>query len=173
MQEKGFRKPQSQRTNRRRADGGADEAQGGKAKGRNMAPPTIAHTGTRITQTNLTTIQTHQHTRTTSRRPNPRPAQQPQPRRRSRTLPAADSEEAASSEPVKRHRDRYSTVWVRRSCCCSTQRAFIADPCCAVSSTQRAITLRTPKHREPRCNGGPCARVTGTALTPPQIRDRS
>ena len=31
-------------------------------------------------------------------------------------------------------------------------------PCCAVSSTQRAITLRTPKHRS---HGGPCARVTG------------
>ena len=33
MQEKGFRKPQSQRTNRRRADGGADEAQGGQGQG--------------------------------------------------------------------------------------------------------------------------------------------
>ena len=30
------------------------------------------------------------------------------------------------SELVKRHRYRYSTVWVRRSCCCSTQRAFLA-----------------------------------------------
>ena len=57
-----------------------------------------AHTSTRKTQTNLTTIQAHQHTRTTARRPIPRPAQQPQPR--SRTLPAADSEEAAPpSEP--------------------------------------------------------------------------
>ena len=62
---------------------------------------TRAHTGTRITQTNLTTIQTHQHTRTTSRRPNPRPARGPaqQPQPRCRTLPAADSEEAAPSEP--------------------------------------------------------------------------
>ena len=40
---------------------------------------TRAHAGTRITQTNLTTIQTQRHTRTTStRRPKPRPTQQPQ-----------------------------------------------------------------------------------------------
>ena len=38
---------------------------------------TRAHTGTRITQTNLTSIQTHQHTRTTARRLSPRPTQQP------------------------------------------------------------------------------------------------
>ena len=44
-------------------------------------------THTRITQTSLTTIQAHQHTRTTSRRSNPRPAQQPHlPQHRSRTL---------------------------------------------------------------------------------------
>jgi hypothetical protein len=61
---------------------------------------TRAHTGTRITQTNLTTIQTHQHTtRTTARRPKPRPTQQPQPR--SRPLPAADSEEAATAKPTR------------------------------------------------------------------------
>ena len=45
-----------------------------------------AHTGTRITQTNLTTIPTHQRTqtrtRTTARQPKPRPTQQPQPRSR-------------------------------------------------------------------------------------------
>ena len=58
---------------------------------------TRAHTGTRITQTNLTSIQTQRHTRTTTRRPKPRPTQQPQAR--SRPLPAADSEEAAPSEP--------------------------------------------------------------------------
>jgi hypothetical protein len=58
---------------------------------------TGAHMGTRITQTSFTTIQTHQHTRTSARRPNPRPTQQPQPR--SRPLPAADSEEAAPCEP--------------------------------------------------------------------------
>ena len=58
---------------------------------------TRAHTGTRITQTNLTTIQTQRHTRTTTRRPKPRSTQQPQARRR--PLPAADSEEAAPSEP--------------------------------------------------------------------------
>ena len=43
------------------------------------------HTGARITQTNLTTIQTQRHTRTTTRRPKPRPTQQPQAR--SRPLP--------------------------------------------------------------------------------------
>ena len=59
---------------------------------------TQAHKGTRITPTNLTTIQTHQHTtRTSARRPKPRPTQQPQAR--SRPLPAVDSEEAAPSEP--------------------------------------------------------------------------
>ena len=36
---------------------------------------TRAHTGTRITQTNLTTIQTQRHTRKTTQRPNPRPTQ--------------------------------------------------------------------------------------------------
>ena len=41
---------------------------------------TRAHTGTRITQTNLTTIQTQRHTRTTTRRPKPWPAQHPQGR---------------------------------------------------------------------------------------------
>ena len=73
---------------------------------------TRVHTGTRITQTNLTTIQTHRATTHPhdlhTRRPKPRPTQQPQAR--SRPLPAADSEEAAPSEPgtvpvpVKRHR---------------------------------------------------------------------
>ena len=57
----------------------------------------LVHTGTRISQINLTTIPTHQRTRTArpprARRPNPRPTQQPQPR--SRPLLAADSEEAA------------------------------------------------------------------------------
>ena len=48
------------------------------------------------TQTNLTTIPTHQRTRATARRPNQRPTQRPQPR--SRPLPAADSE-AAPCEP--------------------------------------------------------------------------
>ena len=57
---------------------------------------TDGHTD-RITQTNLTTIQTQRHTRTTTRRPKPRPTQQPQAR--SRPLPAADSEEAAPSKP--------------------------------------------------------------------------
>ena len=62
---------------------------------------TSAHADTRITQTNLTTIQTQRHTRTTTRRPKPQPTQQPQeqPHARSRPLPAADSEEAAPSEP--------------------------------------------------------------------------
>jgi hypothetical protein len=60
---------------------------------------------TRITQTNLTTIPTHQrtHTHDRARRPKPRPTQQPQPR--SRPLPAADSAEAAPSEP-----DPYPTL---------------------------------------------------------------
>ena len=59
----------------------------------------LTHTAadTDRTQKNLTTIQTHENTRTTARRPYPRPTQQPQPR--SRMLPAADSEEAAPSEP--------------------------------------------------------------------------
>ena len=60
---------------------------------------TRAHTGTRITQTDLTAIQTQRHPRTTTRRPKPRPAQHPQAR--SRPLPAADSEEAAPSEPER------------------------------------------------------------------------
>ena len=65
---------------------------------------TSAHADTRRTQTNLTSIQTQRHTRTTTRRsrnPKPRPTQQPQeqPQARSRPLPAADSEEAAPSEP--------------------------------------------------------------------------
>ena len=64
---------------------------------------TRAHTGTWITQTNLTTIQTHQHTRTTRDdrirgRLNGRSAQPAAQVPRSRTLPAADSEEAAPSE---------------------------------------------------------------------------
>jgi hypothetical protein len=61
---------------------------------------TRTHKGTQTTQTNLTTIQTQfqQHTPSTSaRRPKPRPTQHPQAR--SRPLPAADSEEAAPSEP--------------------------------------------------------------------------
>ena len=51
---------------------------GGRRAGETQGD-TRAHTGTRIKQTNLTTIQTHQHIRTTARRPNPRPTQQPQP----------------------------------------------------------------------------------------------
>ena len=54
------------------------------------------HRGNRDTQgskqTNLTTIPTHQRTRTNARRPNPRPTQQPQPAVQqpwSRPLPAA------------------------------------------------------------------------------------
>jgi len=60
---------------------------------------TRTHKGTQTTQTKLTTIETHQqHTpRTSARRPKPRPTQQPQAR--GRPLPAADSEEAAPSEP--------------------------------------------------------------------------
>ena len=59
---------------------------------------TRAHTSTRITQKNLTTIQTHQHTpRTTARRPNPRPAQQPQPRSRT-TESAAGSSRSPGAE---------------------------------------------------------------------------
>ena len=46
---------------------------------------TRAQTGTRITQTNLTTIQTQRHTRTTTRRPKPRPGQQPQERPQARS----------------------------------------------------------------------------------------
>ena len=61
-----------------------------------------AHKGTRITPTNLTTIQIHQHTqparqrdgRSNRGRLNSRRAQA-----RSRPLPAVDSEEAAPSEP--------------------------------------------------------------------------
>ena len=65
---------------------------GGAGTHTGHARDTRAHKGTRITQTNLTTIQTQRHTRTTTR-----PAQHPQAR--SRPLPAADSEEAAPSEP--------------------------------------------------------------------------
>jgi hypothetical protein len=63
------------------------------------ARDTRTHKGTRATQTNLTTIRTHQqHTpRTSARRPKPRPTQQQEAR--SRPLPAADSEEAAPSKP--------------------------------------------------------------------------
>ena len=51
-----------------------------------------------VTQTNLTTIQTHQHTtRTSARRPKPRPTQQPQAR-----LPAADSEYSKSAANLTR-----------------------------------------------------------------------
>ena len=52
-------------------------------------------------RTSQPSIQTQRHTRTTTRRPKPRPTQQPQeqPQARSRPLPAADSEEAAPSEP--------------------------------------------------------------------------
>ena len=73
--------------------------------------------GTRITPTNPTTIQIHQHTkparpargpRTATpirrRRPKPRPTQQPQAR--SRPLPAVDSEKAAPSDtryPSRKH----------------------------------------------------------------------
>ena len=58
---------------------------------------TSAHADTRRTQTNLTSIQTQRHTRTTardSRNPKPRPTQQQQeqPQARSRPLPTADSE---------------------------------------------------------------------------------
>ena len=52
-------------------------------------------------RTSQPSTQTQRHTRTTTRRPKPRPTQQPQeqPQARSRPLPAADSEEAAPSEP--------------------------------------------------------------------------
>ena len=63
---------------------------------------TSAHADTRRTQTNLTSIQTQRHTRTTardSRNPKPRPTQQQQeqPQARSRPLPTADSERPYST----------------------------------------------------------------------------
>ena len=77
---------------------------------------TSAHADTRRTQTNITTIQTQRHTRTTTRHsrryPKPRPTQQQQeqPQARSRPLPAADSEEAAPSEPNPASTRSQSTV---------------------------------------------------------------
>ena len=69
---------------------------------------TRAHKGTRVTPTNLTTIQPSKSTntqvpstRTSARRPTLTSARRPtqQPRSRSRPLPAVDSEETAPSEP--------------------------------------------------------------------------
>ena len=74
---------------------------------------TRAQTSTRKTQTNLTTIQTHQNTRTTARRPNPgpnpRPAQQPMstaasPDARSRTRsPRPTQKRPPSANPTLPH----------------------------------------------------------------------
>ena len=105
MQKEGLRRPRSQRTSRRRADGGADEAEGGRGQGteRDATIDHSQHTNTQTfihntpryanghTKDKTFTARTHHgheppdhpnpptRTRTTSRQPNPRPAQQPQP----------------------------------------------------------------------------------------------
>ena len=118
---------------------------------------TRAQTGTRITQTNLTTIQTQRHTRTTTRRPKPRPSQQPQerPQARSRPLPAVDWYRYCTGGGQVSEANAYRKLETELLPNCLTERSFSAAFRLTVKPHKKfnSSFSRRPREFEQRAGG--------------------
>ena len=129
---------------------------------------TRAHAGTRITRTNLTTKHpnptTHPHDRATAETATDSQQSQEQPQARSRPLPAADSEEAAPSEPdpastrsqgasPRLQSYRYCTSMLSHFFLSLTHSPFRQEP---VGLECAPLPLQRHSPQAPRGNSGAC-----------------